>query len=78
MIGLSRMGKLNVEAAERLGIYDSKRNDIKNGLSVQNNKGETVQPEQVVAITSTLCRAHSHFFLSRQLNLAKLSCCYNA
>ncbi len=47
-----RIGKLNVEAAERLGVFDSKRNDIKNGQSVVNKNGETILPEQVDILPS--------------------------
>lgn len=43
----NRIGRLNVEAAEKFGIYGAARNDIKSGLSVTNREGETITPEQV-------------------------------
>lgn len=50
-----------MEAAERLGVFDSKRNDIKNGKSVNNNKGETVQPEQVASNPIFCIKLQFHF-----------------
>lgn len=54
-MNLHRVGRLNVEAAERLGVYDSKRNDIKNGLSVKNRNGDIIQPEQVANDSPCSC-----------------------
>ena len=52
---MCRIGRLNVDAAEKFGIYGKDRNTVKAGLPVTNKHGVTVVPEQVTFFCLQLC-----------------------